>query len=457
MSAAYRNKVSRRDFLKMGGAGLAGAALLGTSACGGGSSSSELTFMFWGSSLEKEAITGMIEDFQDSHPEIGVDGQYIANTQYDAKINSLIAADNAPDIAYMNTGMAGRLAEQGRLVNLEDHFDDFPQLSERLPQSYFYWAEGSATNTLALATMNIWYDKDAFREAGVDFPPADAAEAWSWDEFVEAALRLTVDQEGRRASESGFDPENIQRYGVWLPSVFGQIWYPMLISNGGAVTSEDGARYELDSPESVEVFQRLQDLMHEHHVTPGLAQRQGAAPTSIVQLQSKRAAMVIDGQWVLLDLGQSGLDYGVGVLPKFQEPRTTVGGAPAAIFQSTGNINQALELYLYYNDPQNVNLFANGLWMPLEEKYYTEEKFINMWTDNEVHPPEYNQASIDYLLNYGESDLSVRLKNLDAINTKLEPALDPIWSGKQPAREVLSDLKGEIEPLLQGLYPAPPA
>ena len=32
--------LSRRDFLKLGGAGLAGAALLGTASCGGGQSGS---------------------------------------------------------------------------------------------------------------------------------------------------------------------------------------------------------------------------------------------------------------------------------------------------------------------------------------------------------------------------------------------------------------------------------
>src|SRR3712207_8097857 len=51
--------VSRRDFLKLGGAGLAGAALLGTAGCGGGSGQGEVIRMFVGtaetSALEREA------------------------------------------------------------------------------------------------------------------------------------------------------------------------------------------------------------------------------------------------------------------------------------------------------------------------------------------------------------------------------------------------------------------
>lgn len=35
-SSSFRRSLSRRDFLKLGGAGLAGAALLGTAGCDGG-------------------------------------------------------------------------------------------------------------------------------------------------------------------------------------------------------------------------------------------------------------------------------------------------------------------------------------------------------------------------------------------------------------------------------------
>ena len=47
-----RRTVSRRDFLRLGGAGLAGATLLGTAACGGGSQSSGEVVRFYTSTAE---------------------------------------------------------------------------------------------------------------------------------------------------------------------------------------------------------------------------------------------------------------------------------------------------------------------------------------------------------------------------------------------------------------------
>jgi multiple sugar transport system substrate-binding protein len=451
---SYRNGLSRRDFLKLGGAGLAGAALLGVAGCGGGGSSSgELTFTFWGSTFEKKAIDEMVQSFEEAHPDIKVDAQHIPEN-YETKINTLIAAKNPPDVAYLGAGMAMRLAEEGKLVNVEKYFDEYPQLTQRLPQTYYYWAPGKTIGTsTAVEIMDLWYNKDLFDEAGVDYPPADAAEAWTWDEFVQTAMELTLDESGTRASEEGFDPENVRQFGVSVPTWYGG-WLPFFFSNGGSFTNEDGTRYTLNSPEGVEVFQRLQDLIYEHRVAPSPSQQEQQAATTTVQLQTKRVAMAIDGQWNLLDMSQSNLNYGIAVLPKFQEPKTIVLGAPTVIFKNTEYPEKALEFYLYHNDPTAVELYSNGLWMPLEEKYYTEEKFIKQWTDNEAHPPEYREAVIDYTLNYSEPDLLYRIKNWDAIDPKLTAGLDLIWTNKKPAREALDDLEGTIQPLLKGLYPS---
>jgi multiple sugar transport system substrate-binding protein len=48
MVTRQRKAVSRREFLKLGGAGLAGAALLGAAGCGGSQSSGSVVRYFTG-------------------------------------------------------------------------------------------------------------------------------------------------------------------------------------------------------------------------------------------------------------------------------------------------------------------------------------------------------------------------------------------------------------------------
>ncbi len=108
--------------------------------------------------------------------------------------------------------------------------------------------------------------------------------------------------------------------------------------------------------------------------------------------------MVIDGQWTLLDMAQSDVDFGIGVLPKYEVPKTTQLGGASVVFSTTKYTEEAVELYMFHNDPANVELYKNGLWMPMEKKYYTDQEAIDSWTKNDVHPPEYRTAVVDYTL-----------------------------------------------------------
>jgi multiple sugar transport system substrate-binding protein len=55
-------ELSRRDFLRLGGAGLAGAALLGAAGCGGGGSGSGDLVLSWAAD-ETGGLPTLIEQF----------------------------------------------------------------------------------------------------------------------------------------------------------------------------------------------------------------------------------------------------------------------------------------------------------------------------------------------------------------------------------------------------------
>jgi multiple sugar transport system substrate-binding protein len=448
---------SRRDLFRIGGLTAAGAAAPGLVACnsGGGSSGgeAELQFMYWGSSYEQKAINAMLGQFEAEHEGVSAKPLYTPQ-EYDTKVNTLVASNRAPDVAYMGGAMGYRLAEQGKLVNLYTYFDKYPALADRLPGTYFWYGRDKTFGTqTANEIMLLWYNKDMFADAGIDTPPADAADAWSWDTFVETATRLTLDQDGRRPDESGFDPKRIRQFGVSTSIQYPPSWEGFLRSNGASFVDETGRKCLLDAPEAIEVFQNLQDLMYEHRVAPTPVQLGNNAPATNVQLQTKRIAMAIDGQWILLDMAESKVPFGIGVLPSYQEPSTVQLGGASVVFTGSKHPEEAIELFMFHNDPQYVDLFKDGLWMPLEKKYYTEPEAIDSWVDNDVHPPEYETAVVDYTLNHASTVFTQRLKNMDNISEVLTPALQQIEGGKQSAKEVLTAVTPKIDELLQGWYP----
>lgn len=449
-------RMSRRNALRLGGAAALSTVFTDFMAAGvNAAEAAELQYMFWGSTGEQKAINAMLDSFSKEREGVSIRPMYTP-ADFDTKLNALIASNRQPDLTYINTPMAYRLAQQGHFVNIADYFDKYPELKQRLPESFYWWDEEHTLGTQgANETMLLWHNKAAFKDAGIDLPPVEASKAWNWDQFVEAATRLTVDQNGKRPDEEGFDVKRVKRFGVLAPSWPGT-WYGLLLSTGADFLDESGTKTMINSSEAIKMFEDIVALRYEHRVAPTPAQLGNNAPGLTVQLQSDRVAMAIDGQWALLDIAQSKTDYGIGVLPSYGTPMTTTMGGPTAIFNSTKALETALELYLYQSDPTKSDLFSTGLWMPLEKKYYTDPEFIKVWTDNPAHPPEYKTAVIDYTLNNSKAYFYQKTKNIEAIDPLLVPAIEQIWTQKDTPANVLNALAAKLnDGILKGRYPTP--
>ena len=94
---------------------------------------------------------------------------------------------------------------------------------------------------LATGVMLIYYNKDVFDAAGMCLiRPRTRAKAWTWLELSPTPKKLTKDTAlARPPTDAGFDANNIDTYGVTLPSWWGG-WYPYVASNGGDFASPDG-------------------------------------------------------------------------------------------------------------------------------------------------------------------------------------------------------------------------
>lgn len=445
----------RRELLAL--AGLVPLA----AACGndddGAAENIQLQFMYWGSTFEQKAVEKMLKAFEQGNTGTKVKPLFTPD-EYDVKLNTLVASGNVPDVGYVPMAMSYRLAEQGKLVNLFSYLDKYPQLASYLPDAYLWYGKDQLHG---VATANeielLWYSKAAVAEAGIPTPPAQASSAWTWDQLVENAYKLTVDQSGKHPDESGFNAKQVRQFGISSSITYAAAWYGFLRSNGADFADPTGTKCLLDTPEAIEVFQNLQDLIYKHRVAPGpgqLAATGDDVPGTNILLKTKRVAMIVDGHWSLLDMNESKVDYGIGVLPKYDEPFTTsqVAGA-SAVFAGSKHVEEAIELFAFHIDPRYVDLYEQGLWMPQERKYYEDQAAIDSWTKNDSHPSEFRTAVVDYAKDHGVPDLRGRLKNLSAINSDvLTPALQEIETGKRPAAAVLKEVAPKITSRMQGWH-----
>jgi multiple sugar transport system substrate-binding protein len=415
-----------------------------------------LKFTYWGSPVERQAVEKALAAFERNNPGIKVDAQHIP-TEYLEKITAMVAADMAPDVVYLDDTVATAWGTEGKLVNVYELLQNDTELKREdfLDAIWYKWSANAAVGTnTALETAAIFYNKDMFTAAGIAPPPARPEDAWTWDQFVKVAKQLTLDNTGKHPDDPGFNPNNIVQYGVqWGTAIWE--WMTMVYSNGGRFLKEDGSAIALTQPAAYEAIQKVADLMNVHHVAPSPVAAK-SIPEPSTALMTKRVAMVMGGQWVLLDLGSNtGLNFDIGVLPKMKNNYVTVVlGAPTAIFKSTKHLAESWKLFKWLANPESsLDLMQGGLWMPLLKNWYTDETLIARWAQgNRAHPPSYRTAVMDAAMKYGMPVPVYNVKNYEKIANIINPALDPVWLGERTAEQALKGIESQANREVNGFF-----
>jgi len=409
-----------------------------------------LRFTYWGSPEEKRAIENALGKFMQTYPWIKVEAIQLPNLDYNTRLKAMVALNEEPDIAYMTS-------YQGELFDRQDMFHNLYAFLERDPDLRkedfldYLWYERSPDYAWGMSTageaFGLYYRRDLLEQAGVEPPPARSEEAWSWERFVHAAKMLTLDGSGRNACDPLFDPDDIVRYGVMFET-WSEPLSNFIFSNGGGWADADG-NFILNSPEAAEAIQLVADLMNVHHVAPSPFESR-SMPSPSVALQSGLAAMIIDGQWINLDLARAGVDFDIGVLPKLKRSVTVALSGATVIFKSSEHPEEAWLLFKWLADPHEaLELYADGLWMPVLKKWYTEPGLIAKWVDANprAHPPGFKDAMMRQLIENGVPGVGYYVKNQEAVFSVVTEELMPVWLGVESAREALADLEERLKPI----------
>jgi raffinose/stachyose/melibiose transport system substrate-binding protein len=122
--------VSRKDFLRLSGAGLAGAALLGTTGCSGGQGGGEvikyLTETPETTNLERTAIEIQVNRFEEQNPKYTLERETVTPDDLLTVIKTRLQTGQAPDVFNYGTGpgFAGVLQDAGLLSSLEKAYKE---------------------------------------------------------------------------------------------------------------------------------------------------------------------------------------------------------------------------------------------------------------------------------------------------------------------------------------------
>ena len=231
------SSLSRREFLRLGGAGLAGRAVLGAAGCGGGGSGSgDLVFAMGVDS--SGTLQDLVDKFNEEHKgefqvryrEMPADtGQY-----FDQLRTELQAAASEIDVIGGDVIWPAQFAANGWILDVSDRFPE-SERQQFLPapvDSLLYEGAIYGVPWFTDAGM-LYYRTDLLEEAGFSEPPE------TWEEMKEMAPKAAQDT----GTRDGFVFQGAQYEGGTVNGLE-YIW-----THGGDVLSGD--QVVIDSLEAV--------------------------------------------------------------------------------------------------------------------------------------------------------------------------------------------------------------
>ena len=361
----------------------------------------KLTYVYWGSPNEDLALKDAFKSFEAANPGITVEPMYIqgdiSGTEYAAKLRAMAQTDTLPDLGYFRPDQFGEFAAANYMLDLTPMVQKEGLAKDYLPQVWLKVKDRIYGAYSAAECQMMFYNKDVLQKAGVPLPPADYAKAWTWDQFVKYCQMITTDANGKHPGDAGFDDQRITTYGVSY-----QLWHamltPPLLSGGGGIVSPDGKKFIMDSPESIDVIQKIADLINKQKVMPYTSPSstsQGGLPAPPVMLANGQLGIYITGQWELLDIAKMSFPMGIGALPIIRNPAQMYISGASVIFKSTKHPKEAWLLHKWLMTPdKTLNLYTSGLWMPTKASWYNDPADLAKWINNPAHPAEYKAAGV---------------------------------------------------------------
>lgn len=374
-----KKRLSRRDFLRLGGLTTAGVVLAG---CGPTTTPTPETIIqtqivketeivtekevvketvevpvaaattepitltlwhHWGGDREPLLVKAC-DDFSARNPGVSVELTLIPWERKEETLLTAIAAGNAPDVLHLISTETPVYVMDGVLVPLDDYIATAGIIADEVVS--VDWQSGIINGKIWALPLNssgadliMFTNLKFYEEDGLDpaKPPA------TWDEMRDFAKKMTKTENGE-----------ITRLGAQI-GASGWEWLYYIAQNDGQWLSADGRKVLMDNPQSVEALQYVVDIFDIQggweKVTAflGIARQTEPFIADVV-------ANYCSGQWVnyYILTGNPALRYGTAVAPKNKGPWTAESYGPQQWTIPTGNkhndLSFALALWLSRGD-----------------------------------------------------------------------------------------------------------
>jgi len=264
---------------------------------------------------QQTAQTALADEWNATHDDLKIEHMYVPYEESRTKWAAMLAAGTPPAIN-MPSGVeqVGRFRDTNLDIGpyLERDKVDLSDFGELIPEVGKYQGVQYGI-VMGVYPSVIYYNENLFDEAAIDYPPHEWGTAdWTFGALVEAAKKLSLDSNGKNASESDFDPANQEQWGY--AEVDCGLYINGLALSWGAKNagwSDDFRTLYFNQQPWVDRLQWVSDGIWQWYIMPSAEQTSAASPG----FNTAKLGMDHCHSWRIGEMEELSFRWNVGAVP----------------------------------------------------------------------------------------------------------------------------------------------
>lgn len=310
-------------------------------------------------------------DFEAANPDVLINIEQYGWDDYWTQLTARMVAESAPDVFVDHAQQFGKYASFDQILDVEDRVEESGlDLEQYQPGLVDLW-RGPEGGLYGLPkdwdSVGLFFNAALVAEAG--YTPEDLWELeWNPQDggtFEQFLARLTVDENGVRGDQPGFDKDRVAVHGMGYNESgggFGQVqWAPFALSNGWTYAERNPWPTELayEDPAFAEAITWYRSLVDKGYMPPLAVATSGIG--TIESMGSGSYATLIEGAWNARAMSElQGVDVGTAPTPigPSGQRASVYNGLSDAIYAGTPHPDEAWRWVEYLATPECQDVVA---------------------------------------------------------------------------------------------------
>jgi multiple sugar transport system substrate-binding protein len=365
-------------------------------------------------------LNTIVTAFKEANPGIDVAVETAPFADYFTLLQADVVSGAAPDVFELNYENFVTYAANDTLLDISDLVSADAPYSPRALEAFQYEGKQYALPE-SFSTVLLFYNKDLFDQAGIDYPTAD----WTWDDAMTAATAIR-----------GIGDDT---WGLYSPVQFWE-FYKKAAQNGDCqFFNADMTESTINSPACVETLEKMVSFMSDG-VMPTAADMSGVSDSEL--FLSGKLGMLVTGIWMFDAFSESDFNWDVQVEPTINQHAHHFFANGVAVSAGTQNSEAAAAWAEFLTSSEaaaNVRVETGWELPALDKPEYFDAYLAQPLPENRPAVFEALESAITPPVIERQNEMQ------DDINALLTQVVD----GELTAQDALDQAKTELDALIQ--------